>query len=322
MSWIIDDWRLKLLALGLAVLMLAAVAFYQNPPTTKTLPISLRYTQVGSAQNLVIINPPSTINVTFTGLADVVASATPSNFFATVNATNAAAGPAVKLSVTVTATNGVIITNPAPIVVRIETNQGLDLPLQAVTHAAPGWVVTNVVTNPGTVHFTGPSSWEDHLTASVVVAAPVAGTSTSLLNQPIQLQNSNGALYLTPCSTQPCASLDNISAALTISAKTGTTSTTVPLNVPSPSQPPPPGYEITGVTINPQLVTITGDPAVLAKIQRIILPANDLSSATSTAAFTENIPYPDGVTSLSGVAKVTVTYTIQRNPLVSPSPSP
>ena len=35
MNLITDDWRLKLLAVGLALLMLGAVAFSQNPPTTK-----------------------------------------------------------------------------------------------------------------------------------------------------------------------------------------------------------------------------------------------------------------------------------------------
>ena len=46
MNWglITDSWRLKLLAVGLAVLMLGAVAFSQNPPTTKSLTVSLNYT--------------------------------------------------------------------------------------------------------------------------------------------------------------------------------------------------------------------------------------------------------------------------------------
>ena len=33
MSWVTESWRLKLLAIGLSVLMLGAVAFAQNPPT-------------------------------------------------------------------------------------------------------------------------------------------------------------------------------------------------------------------------------------------------------------------------------------------------
>ena len=37
MSWIAENWRLKLLAVGLSALMLAAVAFSQNPPTIKSI---------------------------------------------------------------------------------------------------------------------------------------------------------------------------------------------------------------------------------------------------------------------------------------------
>ncbi len=41
MNLITDDWRLKLLAVGLAVLMLGAVAFAQNPPTTKSFTVPI-----------------------------------------------------------------------------------------------------------------------------------------------------------------------------------------------------------------------------------------------------------------------------------------
>ena len=40
---ITNEWRLKLLAFLLAVLMLGAVAFSQNPPTTRSLSVPLDY---------------------------------------------------------------------------------------------------------------------------------------------------------------------------------------------------------------------------------------------------------------------------------------
>jgi YbbR domain-containing protein len=319
-SWVVDDWRLKLLAFGLAVLMLGAVAFSQNPPTTRTLQVPLQYTQVGENQNLVILNPPSTVSITFSGLADVIGAATPNNFSATVDATHATAGPAVKLNVTVVSTIKVDIQNPAPIVVHIDNLIAVELPIQVVAHGAPGWSVTKTSTTPPTVHFTGPQSWEVHPTATVVIGTPIAATNPAFLNQPVQLTNSNGALSLIPCTTWPCATVDVAAVDVTITAQTGTTSTTVALVAATPSQLPPPSYEITGVTISPATVVITGDPTALAKIQRIVLPALDLSGATSTVQIQVNIPYPDGVTPLNGAATASVTYKIQRNPLVSPSP--
>lgn len=321
MSWILDDWRLKLLALVLAVLMLAAVAFSQNPPTTKTLPISLQYTQVGQNNSLVILNPPSSVSVTFSGLADVIGAATPNNFSATVDATRATAGTAVKLNVVVVPTVKVDIQNPAPIVVQVDNLVGVDLPVQVVAHGAPGWSVTSASAKPASVHFVGPQSWETRLTASVVIPAQIAATGpTGFLNQQVQLTNSNGALSLIPCASWPCATLDSAAANVSVTAQTGTTSTTVALVAQNPSQLPPPQYEITGVKVDPTTIVITGDPTTLAKIQRIQLPAVNLSTYTSTTTITVQIPFPDNVTPLTGVGTAKITYTIERNPSVTPSP--
>ena len=64
MSWITDDWRLKVLALALAVMMLGAVAFSQNPPTTRTLTVPLIY-RLPPNPPIIVTNGPSTVNVTF-----------------------------------------------------------------------------------------------------------------------------------------------------------------------------------------------------------------------------------------------------------------
>ncbi|HZQ50418.1 MAG TPA: CdaR family protein [Candidatus Dormibacteraeota bacterium] len=319
MSWITDDWRLKLLALALAVLMLGAVAFSQNPTATRTLTLPLSYTPVGANQNLVILNRPSTVNVTFSGLADAVVNATTNNFSATVEAQQAKAGPAVKLNVTVTTTANVTIQQPAPIVVRVDNLVAETIPVKVATHSAPGWVVTKTDSNPASVTFVGPQSWEP-VTATVNVTDPIAANQRTFVNQTIQLTNSSGSVLLTPCSTVPCAGLDFPTANVAVNAETGTTRTTVVLVVPEPSQPPPPGFELTRIDIKPLTVVITGDPAALAKIQSLTLPAVDLSKSTSTFTAQVNIPYPDGVTPLNGIATAKVTFTIVRNPSVSPSP--
>ena len=319
MSWITDDWRLKLLALGLAILMLGAVAFAQNPPTTGTVKVPIHYKP---ATTLVLINPPATISVTFSGLSDVIGTITAANFSASVDPSHASPGPAVKLNVSVTSTANVNVQNPAPIVVHIDTRQEKDLPVQVVANPATGWLITKMTAIPDTVHFTGPASWEDHLVAFVNWGTPVSGQQTQEFSQTIQLQNINGALDLEPCITVPCATIDVATATIQITAQTGSSSSTVPLVVAAPTHPPPAGYELTGILPNPLSVIVTGDPATLAKIQRITLPGVDLSNSTTTVTFTINIPYPDGISPLGPKAPTTatVTFTIQRNPNVSPSP--
>src|SRR5207245_679930 len=95
-SWIRDDWRQKLLALGLAVLMLGAVAFSQNPPTSKTLQLFSGYT--GVPAGLVVVNPPARTTVTVTGLADLVSAANPGNTVVAADLAKVSAGTAVKVN--------------------------------------------------------------------------------------------------------------------------------------------------------------------------------------------------------------------------------
>lgn len=326
MSWnlITNDWRLKLLALGLAVLMLGAVAFSQNPPTFKTLSVNVVYTNV--PPNLILINPPSKTPVTITGLADLLPSITSNNMTANVDASHATAGSAVRLNVIASATvRGVSVQNPPPIVVNIDNRQEKDLPVTVSYRAAPGWSVSEAValcqrSDPCLVRFNGPSSWENNLIASVTISGVVNYTGGTLPNLPIELQNSNGALDLnSPTAfTVPLTTIDPRSVSVRVKATAGSTSTTVALVDSAPTHPPPPCYRVIGVTTTPGLATITGDPVTLGRIQRIVLPGVDLSGHTSDWTVQIAVPYPAGVT--GDVANASVKYSIGQNPNASPCP--
>lgn len=327
MNLITDDWRLKLLAVGLGILMLGAVAFSQNPPTSKQVTIGLNYTVPAG---LILINPPTKTTVTISGLADVIApiTSTSGTLVATVDATHANPGPAVKLNVSV---KSVLLTvnpqNPPPVVVNIDTRATKNLPVQVIARGAPGWRVTKAqaicpgadTPNPCAATFDGPATWEINLTASVVIGPPVNVGTIDSPNLDIQLQNSNGPLDIR-CKTVPCASLSPQSTSIHIEAVTGSTSSTIPLVDAAPVHGPPPGYWVTAVAISPLTVIVTGDPAVIGRMQRITLPALDLTGKTSSATFQVTIPYPAGVE--GNAPNATVTYTVSPNPNVSPSPSP
>jgi YbbR domain-containing protein len=314
---ITDDWRLKLLAIGLAVLMLGAVAFSQNPPTSGTQTVILSY---AIAPNLVLINPPRRINVTYTGLADAIKSVTASNLSAILAAPTHAG--VVKLNVTASSSaTGVTPQNPAPIVVTVDTLLVKDLPVSVTARAAPGFSVTKATPNPSVVHFSGPASWATNLSASVTFPGTVGVTgSIDSPNQPVQLQNSNGLLDLTASRTEPVASLDVSAVSIHIEAAAGSTSSTVPLVDAPYINSPAAGYHVVGITISPGTVIITGDAAALGKIQRIVLPAIDLSGKSSNYSPQVQIPYPPNVN--GDHATATIVYQIAANPAVSPSPSP
>ncbi|HEV2475423.1 MAG TPA: CdaR family protein [Candidatus Dormibacteraeota bacterium] len=324
MSWriITDDWRLKLLAVGLAVLMLGAVAFSQNPPTTGSQTVQLGYVRVPA--NLILLNPPSSVPVTYTGTADEIQKAKNcSCFSATVDVSNARAGTNV-LDVAAKSTIADLnVQDPFPITVTIDSYvQGKDLAVQVSAHAAAGWSITKTAAacpnTPCVVHFSGPASWLKNMTATVTYPTGVNLGSIDSPNQPVQLTNTNGLVDLTTCRTVPCATLDTLTASIHIEAVQGSNSSTITLLDSPPSHPPANGYRVTAVTITPNFVNISGDPTTIGRIRNITLPAVDLTGRTSDFTFPVTIPYPDGVS--GSVSTATIKFSISPNPAVSPTP--
>ena len=325
MSWITEDWRLKLLALGLAVLMLGAVAYSQNPPTIRTLSVPLIY-RLPPNPSIIITNGPSKVDVTIKGLADVIGPVTADNITAFADATHVGPGQAVKLTVTASATDSrVNVVQPPQIVVNIDQLKTVEVPVTVTTKVAAGWTLDKAVPlcppnpSPCVVHFSGPASWETGLTAVVNYTPIINFNSADSQNWPVSLFNNSGPIKL-PQATSPPISLDFYNVAVHIEAHQGSTSKTVALVAANPSQPPPAQYHISGVTISPITVIISGDAATLNNIQFITLPALDLSGARSTVRVSVSVPYPDNVS--GNVATATITYTIQPNPSPSPTASP
>lgn len=326
MSWIADDWRLKLLAVGLAVLMLGAVAFSQNPPTSKTFPnVAINY---NVPAGLMLINPPDTTKVTVSGLADTISTVTQTSVVATADLTKASPGASVNVNVVVRSlVDGVTVKDPVvPVALNIDQRAAVKLTVTVRTpRVTPGWQVTNAEarcpTAPCSVTFDGPVSLESNLKAYADFASPVENSTYDVLTQPVVLERNGAPLVLTKltATTLPPANLDINAVAIHIDAKTGTTSRQVVLVDSQPSNPPPNCYRVTAVSIDPVTVILTGSPDALGTITTIALPGVDLSHSTSSTTFQITIPYPDGVG--GSAAKARVTYSISQNPNCSSPPA-
>jgi YbbR domain-containing protein len=319
---ILDDWRLKLLALGLGILMLGAVAFSQNPTKQTPFTVPVHYTV---SPDLVLINPPTNVTVTVIGPADMIATMKPDNILAVVDATKASPGPAVMLTATAKSlvNNVTVSAPPPPFPVNIDRLTVAQLSVQPVYRAAAGWEVTKAEArcpgSPCMVHFSGPAAWEVNLKAIAVFPNSIDNSSYDVLTQPVILQQGNVTLDIAKLTQSvPQSSLDIPNVSLHVEARTGTTSRSVALVDSAPSHPPPAGYRVTSVAIDPITVVLTGQADQLGQIQRITLPPVDLSSSRSTATFQVNVPYPAGMDGPVKIAKV--TYTIAANPNASPGP--
>ena len=326
MSWVTESWRLKLLAIGLSVLMLGAVAFAQNPPTFKTLTASITYGPI--PDNLIVINGPTKTTVRVTGLADAIQSMTGSSLTANFDLSKATPGQAVKVNLVV---NSVVPgVNPqnrlVPYVLDIEQRKTVALTVQVrYPHVAPGWVVTKAEAacpnSPCVVNFDGPANWQTKLIAYADFTAPVQSDKYDAPNIPVSLEQNGIPLDLASfLKTTPNSSLSPSSVEVQITAKTGTTSKQVVLIDSPPTHGPPSGYRVTGISITPITVVISGRADILAKITTVALPAVDLSSSTSEVTFRITIAYPAGVTGPAQIARV--TYSISANPNSQPTPSP
>lgn len=332
MSWVTESWRLKLLAIGLSVLMLGAVAFAQNPPTFKTLTVS--NFQWSMPANLIVINAPTKITVRVTGLADAIQAANASSLTASFDLSKVSPGPAVKVNLVVKSlAQGVFPQNPSvPFILDVDRRAVVPVTVQVrPPRAVAGWVVTKAdakcPNTPCVVNFDGPVSWETdsrgqpNLKAYVDVNAPIAGDRIDIGNLPVALEQA-GTLVdpVNFAKTVPQSGLDQASVAVHIEAKTGTTSKQVVLIVAPPTHGPPAGYYLSGITFDPILVVISGRADVLLKITSLTLPPADLSGHTSSFTVSVAIPYPTGVT--GPLQPVRVTYSISPNPAVQPTPSP
>ena len=324
MSWITDDWKLKLLAFGLAVLMLGALAFSQNPPTSKTLQVGIAYTV---PSGLILLNPPKTTTVTVTGLADLVSAANSGNTAATADVRAASPGSSVKVNlVGKTLIPGVSV-QATPIALNIDTENVVQLAVVARLNVppAPGWQVTKLEAQcgaplqPCTVTFDGPASWQKNLKAFADYPIKVESDSYTFPSAAVVLEQNGTTLDWTRY-TLPQTKLDVTTVSILIQAKSGTSSRQVTLVDSQPSNPPPNCYRVTGITVDPISIVVTGTPDALSGITTTLtLPAVDLSQKTSNASFQIAIPFPPGVT--GSQAKAKVTYSISNNPACA-TPSP
>ena len=98
MTWIVNNWRLKLLSAVLAVGLVGAVAFSQNPPVFDTAAVLVQFANL--PDDLVVIDPPTTIDVPVAGLRDAVTKYKNTAAGVTINLANAKPGPNQVFAVT------------------------------------------------------------------------------------------------------------------------------------------------------------------------------------------------------------------------------
>ena len=328
MSWITSDWKLKLLGLGLAALLLLGVAYSQYPIQTTTVDARINYNGLPPA-GLIVNNPPTTTKVAISGLgADIRASTTTVD----VDLSKIKQGTAVVVNPTPHAVGqNVTATSVTPVTLKVEQLVTASLDIQVRATFANYWEASktsppkaicgngSASAPPCQVSVSGPASLLQGLAAYLVVADPISSKSRDLPNIAVRFARGGSEVDLTKVVAIPAITWEPQAVTAHVEAEQGVETIQVALVDALPTAPPPPGYHVVGVIVNPQLILITGSPDVLAGISSITLAGQSLAGFTSDHTFTVKIVGPDPTVALSQKT-ATVTYLIRPNPAVSPSP--
>jgi YbbR domain-containing protein len=329
-SLITQEWRLKLLALGLAVLMLGAVAFSQS--NTRTLQVNISYINLPLTPNgrplYGLIAPLDRIAVSVSAPNDL--PLTPASVSATVDLSHIKKGPAVSVPIQVKPTDlRIAVQSPPPITLNVDDWITVPLTVNVRTpNQAPGWSVSNAFARCGTspdhcvVQLSGPASITSKLDAYVTITDAIQEQSLDSLNVPVQFEQTGVPLDMTKLQTLPQIAFLPTTVNVHVDAKQGTASIQVTLVDSTPTHYPPAGYHVTNVVVSPLTVLCTGPagPAI-AGLTSITLPGVDLSHSTSNTTFKVQVPNTvAGVRCSPAVANV--TYSISPNPATQASPTP
>lgn len=176
----VDDWGVKLLALGITFVLWMAVADF-NKPRTIRVAVQLNFVR---PNNLEISNePPRTIDVELTGSRERLNNMRLSDLVATVDISDSPAGERiVRLNndrVHMDLPDGVKIESfkPTTIPIRLEANLERQLPVEVkfAGQPAPGFEVVGSTAQPNVINVSGPASLIEKLQQAPTEVISVEG---------------------------------------------------------------------------------------------------------------------------------------------------
>ena len=322
MSWLVGNWQLKLLALVMSLGLFAAVAFQANPLTAHTFTATIEYDGIPSDK--ILVGAPKNLPVTLTGLSDALRVIAAGNVTVKVDASKVKKG-----TVTVTGHPDVVgggssvrpLEDTIPIQVTVDDRASVAVPIDTRITYAEGWtgVADKIVVTPATLNLVGAASELKDLKAFVAPSQPIAASTADIPSLAIQFVR-NGHTTTLPTDTNPPTSVDSaLTASLHVEAIRPNQTRQVPV-VETPTGSVAQGYRITGITLDPLFVTITGSADDLAGLNSLTLTPIAVDGAFSTITRGVRLTLPPNIT--SAVTSVTVTITIQKNPAVQPTPTP
>src|SRR5215510_866209 len=341
-SWIVNNWRLKLLSLVLAVGLVGAVAFSQNPPVFDTVAVRVQF--ANPPQDLVVMDYPTKIDVPVAGLRDAVTRYKNTPAGVTIDLSNAKPGPKQVFAVTPKIdVPGVTVRSPVdPIRLTLEPQDTRQMDIEVRTpRASPGIEVIPEKTyatcgnssDRCQVTVTAARSVVDSLKAYVDYDVTLTTASAVVSpNEPIKFE-ANGhpiADLSNDVKSLPRATYTPSNVTVQVGTRGGTLTRTVGVAVRTTGTQAC-GYAITGSDVQPTpFVMITGPVDQVSKLTTLSIEPVDISGLTGTTIVNRKVQTPSPQVSADPpMVRVTVAISQAFNcaaptaaGLVSPGPAP
>lgn len=326
-GFLIRNWRLKLLALILAIVAWVGVVYAANPPGQRAVQVPVPQSNSLLPAGYVLTSAIPEQTVVVAGTQDHLSAFKAS--FLQVSADYRVISRIgnhvpqvvdVPLTVQTSDPNVQIASYPRSVQARVDKS-GKGTATVTIDIAKPlpaGYIITATTVSPSTVTLQGP---EHELSGAVVKTDPIdlasyeSDYSKTLL---VYAYDRSGESRLSRVNVDPP------SVSVTIAIKEVSNARTSSL-VLGPIRGIQPGYEVSSISYTPMTVTLTGPQQVLnqSSLSEITTAAIDLGGRTGTNSYTVTIPAPATNVSVSPTTvRITVTVIPIPTPTASPTPTP
>jgi YbbR domain-containing protein len=335
--WIFRNWRLKVLSLVLALGLLGAVAFSENPPDVTSVSVKVSYDK--QPTNIVLLNQPDFVSVRVIGLRDDV-----------LRYQTAASGVSVDVSGAKVGQNQLYYARPAvnvPGVTAVDTaipihldiepleTRQLDIEIRTPNKSAGVEVIADKTyatcgnaSERCQVTVTGPASVVRKLQAFVDYDVAINSSGTQVTsNEPIKFELNGRSIVLSSIRSSPSPGFTPQFVTVQLASQNGLQTKTLPLTVRLTGSQAC-GYALSAVDIQPAVVTVSGPTDAISRLGSSVgLDPVSISGITSplTVGRGVNLGSDVQVTPNGATVRVSVTPAFScapATPIPSPKPSP
>lgn len=312
------NFRLKLLAMCIALVMWAAVAYGGNPPGLKVVTIPVPQSQANIPAQWVLVAPIPPVHLQITGTsADLAAFESADIALAVAYSAIIQSGvQSLPIHLVNSDSNVRLYDPPTHVQADIDKLSSVTRSVTVVADPPPpsGFETQTEVTVPSTVTLTGPAAELSETQAQIRV---------DLSNQRANVVEDAPVLPMLHGQVATDIAVNPPTVQVTITLVSSATTREVAV-VPTLSGTLLPGLEATQVDVSPSVVTVTGPEVILNALGSVPTGSIALSSLTAGPHdVTVPVSLPAGVTVFSGESNlVTVGITVKAVVVATTSPTP